>query len=390
MFLEKVWKWAKLFCKKFILRILLACQTKPDTEVGNFPSKRRKLVFLLFKIFFLLFEACRASIAAESHRTNCVCIRTTELSRHTLQFAPLPVFSGRFGFAPFGAFYYWRKLVLTPVLYGADVSRFANLFTIACHVKRLKIFRILGRIVRNTSPWATWLSRELPHHRIFLFSFFCLRRGCFLSSPADFPFAGAELSLPVRSGTSCFRTRVFLPRIFPYAAASPFLRQFPPPAPAGSVFSCGLIRCQFAVSHSSIWTRSAVRQATIFLPAFCTSSWRVPCQHSCWSSLRYVILVVPVLVGWFDDFIVDHCHIVLSSRFHISYTVCRKFFSSSSEFRFVRLQDRVSQFFHVAFWNFREFRFRFHSDADRSDSDPVWIRFTRNCSISSSHSMFTR
>ncbi len=48
-------------------------------------------------------------------------IRTTDLSRHTPQFAPLPVFSDRFRFAPFGAFYYWRKLVHTPVLYGADV-----------------------------------------------------------------------------------------------------------------------------------------------------------------------------------------------------------------------------------------------------------------------------
>ncbi len=53
-------------------------------------------------------------------------IRTMELSRHTSQFAPLPVFSGRFRFAPFGTFYYWRKLVHTPVLYGADASRFTN------------------------------------------------------------------------------------------------------------------------------------------------------------------------------------------------------------------------------------------------------------------------
>ncbi len=30
-------------------------------------------------------------------------------------------FSGHFRFAPFGAFYYWHKLVHTPVLYGADV-----------------------------------------------------------------------------------------------------------------------------------------------------------------------------------------------------------------------------------------------------------------------------
>ncbi len=56
-------------------------------------------------------------------------IRTTELSRHTSQFAPLPVFTSRFRFAPLGAFYYWRKLVHTPVLYGADVFSIREIYS---------------------------------------------------------------------------------------------------------------------------------------------------------------------------------------------------------------------------------------------------------------------
>ncbi len=50
----------------------------------------------------------------------------TELLRHTLWFVPLPVFSCHFRFVPLGAFYYWRPLVHTLVLYRANVSRFAN------------------------------------------------------------------------------------------------------------------------------------------------------------------------------------------------------------------------------------------------------------------------
>ncbi len=157
------------------------------------------------------------------------------------------------------------------------------------------------------------------------FFFVCSRRGCFHSSPADFPFTGAKLLLPAGSGISCFWTRKFLPRVFPYAATSPFLRYFPPPAPAGSTFSCGLIPHQFAALHSSIWVRITVCQTAVFSPACCTLIWRVPCQHYSWfKSFRYVVLVVPVLVGWFEDFVCRH--IDQSRRFCISCTVVGSFF----------------------------------------------------------------
>ncbi len=137
----------------------------------------------------------------------------------------------------------------------------------------------------------------------FFSFFFCLRHGCFLSSPANFPFAGAKLLLPARSGTSCSRTCVFLPHVFPYAATSPFLRHFPPPAPAGSVLFCGLVCRQFAALRSSIWAQIVVCQTAVFPPAYCTLIWWVPCQHSSWfKSFRYVVPAVPVLVGWFEDF----------------------------------------------------------------------------------------
>ncbi len=130
------------------------------------------------------------------------------------------------------------------------------------------------------------------------FCFYCSCRGCFLSSPVDFPLAGAKLLLPAQFGTSCFQTCVLSPHIIPYATASPFLRHFPPPASAGSIIFaasfadnlpprtrqfganrpfvgplffhlpaasqfvrfrvfCGLIRRQFAASHSLIWARIA-------------------------------------------------------------------------------------------------------------------------------------
>ncbi len=47
-------------------------------------------------------------------------------------FFRLPVFSGRFRFAPFGAFYYWHKLVHTPVLYRANVLSTRENFIYDC------------------------------------------------------------------------------------------------------------------------------------------------------------------------------------------------------------------------------------------------------------------
>ncbi len=117
----------------------------------------------------------------------------------------------------------------------------------------MKIFCVLGRIVRDTSPRALRLSREFLHRRIFIVR----AAGAPLSSPAKFPFAGAELLLPARSGTSCFQTCVLSSCVILYATASSFSRHFPPPAPAGSVFFCDLICRQFAASRSSIWAQIA-------------------------------------------------------------------------------------------------------------------------------------
>ncbi len=126
-----------------------------------------------------------------------------------------------------------------------------TLFSIACHVKRLKILpRPRPYCLRHVPPSHATVSWVIPSPN---FPFYCSRRGCFLLSPANFPFAGAKLLLPALPSTSCFWTRVLLPCVIPYTTASPFLQHFPPPAPAGSVFFCDLIRRQFAASRSSIW-----------------------------------------------------------------------------------------------------------------------------------------
>ncbi len=295
--------------------------------------------------------------------------QTMELSRHTLQFAPQPGFSSHFRFAPLGAFYCWRTVVHTPVLQRSGCISIRELYFWSCAMSSiLKTFRVLGRIVRNMSPRAMRLSRELLHRQIFIIR----ATGDPLSSPANFPFVGAELLLPVRSGTSWFRLRVLLPRVFPYAAASPFLRHLPPPAPAGSVFSCGLI-CRLALVN--LGANCPFVKPPFFPPVCCTSIWRVPCQHSCWfKSFHYVVPAVPVLVSWFEDFFADRRHIVLSSRFRISCTVVGSFFSSSSEFRFVRLPDRVCQYFCVAFRFLEKFASSSVPMLIRSNFIPVPIR----------------
>ncbi len=116
-----------------------------------------------------------------------------------------------------------------------------------------------------------------PNFHLQVLNFYCLR------SPAPPGFNFAYFC------STSFRTRPCLR----------FLRHFPPPAPAGSVFSCGLVCRQFATSRLSIGRKSPVCQTTIFPPAYCTSIWWVPCQHSCWfKSFHYVVPAFPVLVGW--------------------------------------------------------------------------------------------
>ncbi len=117
-------------------------------------------------------------------------IWTMELSRHMSQFAPLPVFSGRFRFAPFGAFYYWCIVNHTPILYGADVSRFANL--------------IFNRTPRQASwnsstSWAASFATRPPEphdcrvsYPIAEFSFLLLTPRVLPSEPRQFSVCGCR------------------------------------------------------------------------------------------------------------------------------------------------------------------------------------------------------
>ncbi len=101
-----------------------------------------------------------------------------------------------------------------------------------------------------------------------------------------------------------------------------------PLPPAGSVFSCSLIRRRFAASRLPIWARIARLSDRHFSACLLhLDYWRVLYQHSCWfKSFRYINPTVPVLVGWFENFFVDRRHVVLSSRFRISCTVVGSFF----------------------------------------------------------------
>ncbi len=142
----------------------------------------------------------------------------------------------------------------------------------------LKTFRVLGRIIRDTSPRATGLSLKLLYHRIFIVR----AASAPLLSPADFPFAGAKLLLPARFGTSWFRLQVLLPHVFLYVAVSR-LAAFSAPCSGGF--------CVFLWPHSPPICRLALVNLGVnrpfvrplfFPPACCTLIWRVPCQHSCW------------------------------------------------------------------------------------------------------------
>ncbi len=126
-----------------------------------------------------------------------------------------------------------------------------NLLSIARHVKRFENLPRLGphrlRHVPPSHATVVWV--------ILAPKFIVWATGAPLSRPADYPFAGTELLLPAWSSTSWFRRHILLPRVFQYAAASPFSQHFPPPAPAGFVFSGGLIHRQFATSRSSMWVQ---------------------------------------------------------------------------------------------------------------------------------------
>ncbi len=143
-------------------------------------------------------------------------------------------------------------------------------------------------------------------------------------SLADFLFAGAELLPPAWSGTSCFQTCKLSPRVILLATASPFLRHFPPPAPAGSVFSCGLI-CRLTLANLGA-NRPFVRPPFLCLPAAPRLLALSVSAYLLVKSFHYVIPAVPVLIGWFGHFFADRRHIVLSSRFRISCTVVGSFF----------------------------------------------------------------
>ncbi len=245
----------------------------------------------------------------------------TELSQHTSQFAPLPVFSGHFRFAPLGAFYFWRIVVHTPVFYGADVSRFANfIFNRAPHQASWKF----------SASWAASFATRPPAPHDCPspnFPFYCSHHGCFLFEPRRFSVRGCQTftacvvwhllfsNSRIIATRHSIRDRVFVST------------HFPPSAPAGSVFYCSLIRRQFAASRSSIWAQFARLSDHRFPPACCTLIWRVPCQQFSWfKSFHYVILAIPILVGWFEDFFAHRRHIVQSRRFRISCSVVGSFF----------------------------------------------------------------
>ncbi len=169
------------------------------------------------------------------------------------------------------------------------------------------------------------LSRELPHRQIFLFiahtagasfqalpifrlrvpNFYCLRG----MAPPVFELAY------YRRTSFCMRPHLHFCGTFCH-----LLRR-------GSVFFVASFAANLPPRACQFGHESPVCQTAIFPPACCISIWRVPCQHSCWfKSFRYVVLAVPVLVGWFEDFFVDRRHIVQSNRFHISCTVVGSFF----------------------------------------------------------------
>ncbi len=187
----------------------------------------------------------------------------------------------------------------TPVLYGADVFPIREIYSRSRHVKRFKNLPCPGRIVCDTSPRATRLSRELFYHENLLFeprvlpfrappifrlrvpNFYCLRG----PAPPGFDVTYYCCTSFHTQPRLCFRGifRPLLRRVF--------------------VFSCSLIRRQFAASRSLIWAQITIRQTAVFPPACCTLIWRVPCQHSSWfKSFRYIVPAVPLLVGWFEDF----------------------------------------------------------------------------------------
>ncbi len=252
------------------------------------------------------------------------------------------------------------------------------LFLIARHVKR---FENLPRPRLHRSrhvPRATQLLRKLLLSQIFIVR----AAGAPLSSPTDFPFAGAELLLPAQFGTSWFWLRVLLPRIFPYAAvflfcdifhpllqwvscflAASFAANLPPRA---RQFGCKSPVCQTAVFSTCLLHHDLVGSVSAFLLVQVISL-----HHSGGSGTRW--LVRGFLRGPSSPRSIKSLPYLLHC--------CRKFFSSSSEFRFVRLPDRVCQYFYVAFRFLEKFA---------SSSVLTWICFTCNCSISSSHSTFTR
>ncbi len=245
-------------------------------------------------------------------------IRTTELSQHTSQFAPLPVFSGHFRFAPLGAFYYWWSLVHTPVLYGADVFPIRKIYSRSCAtLSVLKIFHNRGRIVRDTSPRATRPSPDLFYHQNLLFeprvlpfwappifrlrvpNFYCL---CGLAPP------GFNVAYYCHTA---FRTQ---PRFHFCGIFRPLLRRVP-------CFLATSFAANLPPHTRQFGRKSPICQATIFPPAHCTLIWRVLCQHSCWLKFfRYVIPVVPVLISWFED---SFTYVVTSLLYLLH--CCRKF-----------------------------------------------------------------
>ncbi len=155
----------------------------------------------------------------------------------------------------------------------------------------------------------------------FTAEFYCSSHaGAPFSSPADFPFVGAELLLPARSSTSWFQLRSTRPHLCFCGIFHPLLRRV-------LCFLAALFAANLPPCACQFGCKLPVRQTAVFPPACCTLIRRVPCQHSCWfKSFHYVVLAVPVFVCWFEEFFADCRHIVQSSRFRISCTVVGSFF----------------------------------------------------------------
>ncbi len=263
------------------------------------------------------------------------------------------------------------------------------LFTIARHVKRLENLPLPGphrsrHICHATIAWVT----PLPNFPFLLFfaraagasfrappifhsrvpNFYCLR------GPAPLVFKLAYFCCT--SFRTLLRLRfcgIFHPLLwrFPYFLAASFAANLPPRA------------CQSGHESSFVW------------PPF----FRLPAAP--WvGRFRVSILTDRVFVTLFRQFryslagskissqtvVILSCQVVsVSPALFVggSFLLRQSFGSSDCRIELVN-------FFTSHFKILEEFASGFVPTLIRSDSDPTWIRFTHNCSISSSHSMFTR